>query len=151
MDINFYRFDLSWEIEHPAGTVYSALAALQAYPRWWPEYRAVRRIDEDTVAITVQSSLPYKLRLTNRELIQDAKQGHLRLAIGGDLAGWIDFALTAQDSARTLVHITQECTAEKKLLRVLAPVARRAMIRNHGLMMRSGQAGLNRFLSAELS
>ncbi|MFD5828457.1 SRPBCC family protein [Lentzea sp. NPDC060358] len=144
MDPNHYRFDLSWEIGRAGEEVYDVLTDLEAYPRWWPDYREVRRVDADTVAVVLRSSLPYTLRLTNRFLTRDRERGHFRLALGGDIAGWIDFALTG-----TSVRITQDCTAEKRLLRVFAPVARRAFAHNHALTMRRGHRGLSELLAGE--
>ncbi|WP_329791593.1 SRPBCC family protein [Lentzea sp. DG1S-22] len=149
MNLNFYRFDLAWEIDRARDLVFDALTELEDYPRWWPDYREVRQLDESTVAIVLQSSLPYKLRITNRFLANDRARGHFRLAIDGDIAGWIDFALTDQGNGFTKVRITQECTAEKRLLRVLAPIGRRAFAYNHGLTMRRGRLGLSGLLSGE--
>ncbi|MGX7828851.1 SRPBCC family protein [Actinokineospora sp. 24-640] len=148
MDLNFYRFDLSWTVDHPLGEVFDALVDLEAYPLWWPEYREVRRVDADTVAVAIRSSLPYTLHLTNRFLVHDREGGRFRLAMDGDLAGWIDFALTGADGGGTRVRITQECTAEKRLLRVFALVGRRAFIHNHALMMRRGRVGLSALLAS---
>lgn len=150
MDLNYYRFDLAWEISHARDAVFDALTKIEDYPQWWSDYREVRRIDEETVAIVLQSSLPYKLRLTNRFLICDQQRGHFRLALDGDIAGWIDFAMTDQPSGATRVHITQECTAEKRLLRMLAPIARRAFAHNHALTMRRGHLGLSGLLAGEV-
>ncbi|MFT7841754.1 polyketide cyclase [Saccharothrix sp. BKS2] len=148
MDPNYYRFVLTWAVDHPRGAVFDALVRIDEYPRWWPDYRRVTRIDEDAVAIALRSSLPYTLRLTNRFVIRDAAGGHFRLALDGDIAGWIDFAVTSRADGSTTVHITQECTARKRLLRVFAPVARGAFAHNHALTMRRGHRGLTRLLAA---
>ena len=149
MDLNFYRFELAWTVGHPREAVFDALVRIDEYPNWWPDYRRVERIDEETVSIALRSSLPYTLRVTNRFVVRDAAGGHLRLALDGDIAGWIDFAVTDRGDGSTGVHITQECTARKKLLRVFAPVARRAFAHNHALTMRRGHQGLDRLLAAD--
>ncbi|WP_327412653.1 polyketide cyclase [Streptomyces sp. NBC_01233] len=135
-------------MSQPKNAVFEALSDLMSYPQWWPDYQAVRRLDGDVFEITVRSTLPYSLVVTNKFLIRDPHRGHFRLALGRDLVGWIDFLVTDQGNGRSSVHITQECTATKPLLKILAPVAKSAFRHNHALTMRHGLTGLEERLAS---
>lgn len=147
MKLNFYRFDAHWEIARPKGAVFDALADPPGYPQWWPDYRAVVPVAENTHELTVRATLPYKLIVTNELLIQDPDRGHLRFALGKDIVGWIDYVVRDEGAGRSSVRITQECKAAKGLLRLLAPVAKPAFRHNHTLMMRRGLVALEKRLA----
>ncbi|MFI6244483.1 SRPBCC family protein [Micromonospora sp. NPDC050795] len=146
MRLNFYRFDVEWHIDRPADAVFSALTDLDAYPTWWPDYSEVRRVEDRTVEFILRAPMAYKLVVTNRFLVNSPVDGHFRLALGGDIVGWIDFVVTDKGSGHTEVRIAQECTATKALLRILAPIAKPAFRYNHALVMRHGLESLNRLL-----
>jgi uncharacterized protein (DUF2236 family) len=148
VNLNFYRFNVTWQADRPTDAVYAMLTDLDSYPNWWPDYREMRRIDEDTFEFAMQASLPYKLICTNKFLVREPEKGHFRLSIGGDIVGWIDFVITNEGSGRTRVDITQECRAAKLLLRILAPIGRPAFAYNHGIVMRHGLAGIQSRLPA---
>ncbi|MER7668225.1 polyketide cyclase [Kitasatospora sp. NPDC096128] len=147
MPLNFYRFDVDWTMPWPRQPVFEALTDLERFPLWWPDYQAVSRLGDDSFELTLRSTLPYSLVVTHTFTARDAQDGHFRLALGGDIRGWIDFVVTDQEGGASTVRITQECTAAKPLLRVLAPVAKPAFRHNHALTMRHGRLGLDKLLA----
>ncbi len=61
MNLNSYQLQTKWAFTAPPDHVYLALAQLDDYPAWWPEVRAVRRVDDASRQITCRSVLPYNL------------------------------------------------------------------------------------------
>ncbi|MFI9275732.1 polyketide cyclase [Kitasatospora sp. NPDC052896] len=149
MPLNFYRFDVNWIVPWPKRPVFEALTALERFPLWWPDYRVVNRFGDESFEMTLRSTLPYSLVVTHTFTVRDAQDGHFRLALDGDIRGWIDFVVADREGGVSAVQITQECTAVKPLLRALAPVAKPAFRHNHALTMRHGRAGLEKLLGLQ--
>lgn len=146
MVINTYRFRDTWFIAAPPPSVFDAVVDVAGYPRWWPDVRSVRQVDDDTAELVCRATLPYRLVLRMRRTEQDAPAGRLRVELAGDLEGSLA-ALVVGQPAGTLLDITQHVMARKPLLRHLAPMARPLFRVNHALMMRRGHSGLRHFLS----
>ncbi|MEU2063498.1 SRPBCC family protein [Streptomyces sp. NPDC013455] len=147
MDWNHYRFLSLWTLPAPPAVVHAVLARPQDYPRWWPQVRAVTRLDGTTGVITIRSALPYSLTATLRETRRDPVAGVLEVALSGDIDGWARWTVTA-DGPGTLARYEQEVRVHKPLLRRLAVVGRPLFRLNHRLMMRAGRRGLRRHLEA---
>ena len=141
MRFNDYRFRDTWFLPAPGHAVFDAVADLEHYPRWWPDVRSVRRIDEDTAELVCRASLPYRLVVRMHRAEQDEAAGRLRVHLGGDLEGSLA-ARVLDRPGGTALDITQEVVATKPLLRAFAPVARPLFRLNHALMMRRGRLGL---------
>jgi len=118
-----------------------ALADGDGYPRWWPQVREVRRIDDRTGTARFRSLVPYDLHLTVTEADRDAARGTLRITFSGDLEGWARWTVTAR-GAGTRALFEQDVVARKPLLRRFAVLGRALFRANHALMMRAGRRGL---------
>ncbi|MEU8578544.1 SRPBCC family protein [Streptomyces asoensis] len=147
MDRTRYRFRSLWALPAPPDRVYDALERVDAYPRWWPQVREVRRIDDTTGVLRIRSLLPYDLTFTAREVRRDASAGILQSAFSGDIDGWARWTVTA-DGPGTLARYDQVVEVRKPLLRLLAVPGRPAFRLNHRLMMRAGRRGLTAYLEA---
>ncbi|MEU5276818.1 SRPBCC family protein [Streptomyces asoensis] len=147
MDRTRYRFRSLWALPAPPDRVYDALERVDEYPRWWPQVREVRRIDDTTGVLRIRSLLPYDLAFTAREVRRDAAAGILQSAFSGDIDGWARWTVTADD-AGTLARYDQVVQVRKPLLRLLAVPGRPAFRLNHRLMMRAGRRGLTAYLEA---
>lgn len=141
-----YRFRSTWLIDAVPGRVLDALADLVGYPLWWRDVRSAHRVDDDSVDAVCRSVLPYALTVRITRLEVDAADGRLRAGLGGDLDGELVAVLTAR-GGETRVDITQQVVVRKRLLRVLAPVARPLFRANHAVMMWRGRRGLCRYLT----
>jgi hypothetical protein len=126
--------------------VFEVLRDLERYPEWWPEVRQVSRGDGPEVDMMARSLLPYELRFTTKEGTVDAVAGVIEGLLSGDLEGFSRWTITADGSGSRLTY-DQEVVTHKRLLDVLAPVARPFFKANHTLMMRHGEAGLRTFLA----
>jgi len=147
MDWSHYRFRTQWTLPAPPATVYDLLEQAEDYPRWWPQVRAVDRLDDTTGVIRIRATLPYDLVFTAREVRRDPAAGILEIAMTGDLDGWARWTLTPAGSG-TLARYDQEVDVTKPLMRLLAVPGRPLFRANHALMMRAGQRGLTAHLQA---
>jgi len=72
--------------------------------------------------------------------------GVIDARLSGDMEGIVRWTVTQLDDACRLVY-DQEVTTHKRLLNVMAPVARPGFKANHAIMMRHGEAGLRTFMA----
>ncbi|KUM71815.1 SRPBCC family protein [Streptomyces griseorubiginosus] len=147
MDWCHYRFRSLWALPAKPAAVYDALERAEDYPRWWPQVREVRRLDDTSGLITIRATLPYDLVFTAREVRRDREAGVLEIAMEGDLEGWARWTLTA-DGEGTLARYDQVTEVNKPLLRRFAVPGRFVFLANHRLMMRAGRRGLVAYLEA---
>ncbi|MFF7951067.1 SRPBCC family protein [Streptomyces griseorubiginosus] len=147
MDWCHYRFRSLWALPAKPAAVYEALERAEDYPRWWPQVREVRRLDDTSGLITIRATLPYDLVFTAREVRRDREAGVLEITMEGDLEGWARWTLTA-DGEGTLARYDQVTEVNKPLLRRFAVPGRPVFLANHRLMMRAGRRGLVAYLEA---
>ncbi|MFJ3671736.1 SRPBCC family protein [Streptomyces sp. NPDC090106] len=147
MDWTHYRFRTVWRLPAPPAAVYAALEDAERYPRWWPQVREVRPIDDTTGTIRIRAALPYELAFTAREARRDPAAGVLEIAMTGDLEGWARWTV-GPDGTGTVARYDQVVDVRKPLLRRLAVPGRPFFRANHRLMMRSGRRGLAAYLAA---
>jgi uncharacterized protein YndB with AHSA1/START domain len=146
MDLNYYRFRNVWRLNFRPEEVYRALEDIGGYPRWWPEVRAVDRIDDDTVRIVARSFLPYSLTFEATDSRHDDQTGVLEVRMSGDLEGFSRWTLRP-DGGGTRATFEEEVITQKTLLRRLAAVARPFFRLNHSSMMRNGRRRLRVYLA----
>ena len=142
-----YRFTSYWRVRATVEEAYAALHDLESYPAWWPEVKEATRVDDKTFALRCRSTLPYDLVFHTTQAVEDPSSGILEASMTGDLEGFSRWTITAE-GAGTLAVFEEEVEAKKRLLRVLAPVARPVFRFNHELMMRHGESGLRARLAA---
>ncbi|MFK4101847.1 SRPBCC family protein [Streptomyces sp. NPDC019531] len=147
MDWTRYRFRTQWSLPAKPAAVYDVLERAEEYPRWWPQVREVRRLDDTSGLVTIRAVLPYDLVFTAREVRRDRTAGVLEIAMTGDLDGWACWTITA-DGDGSLAHYDQVTEVHKPLLRRFAVPGRPIFLANHRLMMRAGRRGLTAYLEA---
>lgn len=146
MELNHYHLTSRWLLAAPPGAVYRALRDVEHYPRWWPQVRRVRSLDEASGELRIRSVLPYTLVMTARERRQDETAGVLEAELTGDLAGWSRWTVGAH-GAGSLAVFEEDVRPGRALMRRLALPARPFLLANHALMMRAGERGLRRHLA----
>ncbi|HSV68096.1 MAG TPA: SRPBCC family protein [Mycobacteriales bacterium] len=146
MGWNDYRFRTEWRVPAGPDEAYAVLAALEEYPRWWPEVRRVELEGEEAYRVTVRALLPYELVSVVREDRRDPVAGVLEARMTGDVSGFSRWTVHPDGDGALLVF-EEEVEAGKRLLRRLAFVARPAFRANHMLMMRHGERGLRTYLA----
>ncbi|MFE1292108.1 SRPBCC family protein [Streptomyces sp. NPDC058751] len=146
MDWTHYRFRTVWELPAPPAEVYAVLERAETYPRWWPQVREVRPVDEHSGVIRIRSVLPYDITVTARAARRDPEAGVLEIGMSGDLDGWARWTFEAAGPG-TLARYDQEVHVTTPLLRRLAVPGRPFFRANHALMMRAGRRGLRAHLT----
>ena len=136
-----YRFLHRWSLPVGRDDLFDVLADIGDYPTWWPQVRAVARVDQDTAHVVARSVLPYSLDLLLTRAVEDRGTGVLEARIDGQLHGWSRWTLCAT-GAGTTVHYEQEVTTPGRLMTALSRVARPVLEANHAAMMRGGREGL---------
>ncbi len=148
-NLTHYVFQSIWTVEAPFDDVCSVLADVESYPAWWPEIHRVESLGDGRFEMVARSLLPYELRFVSEERPEKGAPGVIEAALSGDLEGFARWTVTEEPGTSRLVY-DQEVETHKKLLDVLAPVARPAFRANHSLMMRHGQAGLRTYMAGYL-
>jgi hypothetical protein len=146
MALNFYRFGSEWRLAAPPDDVYRVLVELGDYPQWWPEVKQARLLEDHTYELVCRSFLPYELVFVTSEVRRDPVAGVLEGRLVGDLEGFSRWTMREDGNGHTVATFEEEVVANKRVLRQLALVARRAFRANHALMMRHGREGLNAYL-----
>jgi carbon monoxide dehydrogenase subunit G len=149
-----YRFSSTFTLEAPRKRVHDVLLDLEFYADWWPQVRAVGKIDDDHALVVCRSTLPYDLELELSAVRRDP--GVLEVGIDGPIRGWARYRLDEQGPGSTSLRFEQEVRAEAPMFVVASYVARPLLVWNHHRMMVGAERGLRTKLepaqpSAEVS
>lgn len=136
-----YTFTDRWFVAAGRDRVYQVLEDVAGYPSWWPQVRAVAKVDQDTALVACRSLLPYTLHFALARIRQDPDHGVLEATLDGDLVGTCRWRLAAVDGG-TRVEFWQQVSTPGRALRTAARVTRPLLVLNHHLMMRGGRRGL---------
>ena len=52
-----FRFRTTWRVAAPAPRLFEVLQDVDRYAVWWPQVRAVRRVDAESVEATIRSRI----------------------------------------------------------------------------------------------
>jgi hypothetical protein len=145
-NLNHYRFRSVWTVAAGYEQTYEVVRDLAGYPKWWPEVERVDQIDPDRAEVTITAFFPYSLNFVMEREVDDSGAGVLRARMSGDLEGTSSWKVSREGEGCSLVF-EEEVEANKRMLRLLAPIARPAFTLNHAIMMRRGRAGLRQYLA----
>jgi len=140
MDLRTYRFSSTFTLEAPRKRVHEVLVDLELYADWWPQVRAVAKIDDDHAIVLCRSTLPYTLELVLSAVSRDVDL--LEVGIDGPIRGWAKYRLDEQGPGATSLRFEQEVRAEAPMFAVASYVARPLMVWNHHRMIRGCERGL---------
>lgn len=146
-----FDFASTWVLPAPPEDVFTALAAVDLYPQWWPQVRAVARLSESAALVVIRSALPYSLELIVHREVEDAATGTLRVGISGDLTGYSAFHVAPHPgpwgARHTEARFTESVEVSAAVLGRVAGVLGPLLRANHAAMMRAGQVGLKAHLA----
>jgi hypothetical protein len=150
-----YSFVTVWKLEAPIEDVWEAIKASEKWPSWWKYVAKVvelKKGDEDGVGgvrrYTWASPLPYKLTFETR--VSEVDEPHALVGIAtGELSGTGRWQLS-QEGAVTTIQYNWDVATNKRILNLLAPIARPIFSWNHNIVMKAGGDGLARLLNARL-
>jgi hypothetical protein len=125
--------------------VYEALADVAAYPDWWHQVRSARWLDDRCGELVCRSLLPYDITVVVERDVEDPVERVLRARLTGDLTGVSQWTVSPHEAGSVAVF-DEDVTVGSGMLRAAGLVAGPALKFNHGLMMRSGEAGLRSLL-----
>jgi hypothetical protein len=134
-----YRFTTSFTLEAPAGRVHDVLVDLEHYVDWWPQVRAVAKVDDDHALVVCRSTLPYDLDLLLTAVSRDPDL--LEVGIDGPIRGSAQFGLAGRGEV-TDVRFDQVVRAEAPAFAVASYVVKPLLVWNHQRMMRGLLEGL---------
>ena len=140
MDLRTYRFSSTFTLEAPRKQVHEVLVDLEFYADWWPQVRAVAKIDDDHALVVCRSSLPYDLELELSAVSREMDR--LEVGIDGPIRGWARYHLDEQGPGVTSLRFEQEVRAEAQSFVVASYVARPLLTWNHHRMMAGAVQGL---------
>jgi hypothetical protein len=140
VDLRTYRFSSTFTLEASRNAVHGVLVDLEFYADWWPQVRAVAKIDDDHALVVCRSTLPYDLELELTAVSRDLDL--LEVGIDGPIRGWARYHLDEQGPGRTLLRFEQEVRAEARSFVVASYVAKPLLVWNHHRMMRGADQGL---------
>jgi hypothetical protein len=135
-----------WTVPADFETTFQALRDLPSYARWWPEVKSVIPVSEERAVVLIMGMLPYALEFLMEAEVDDESAGVLRAGLSGDLEGFSSWTVEPDGDGCRLIY-DQEVEVTKRLLQVLAPVARPFFKLNHRVMMRRGERGLRAHLA----
>lgn len=135
-----------WSVAADFDTTFTALRDLRSYAKWWPEVKSVIPVSEERAVVLIMGMLPYALEFLMEAEVDDPSAGVLRAGLTGDLVGFSSWTVEQGDDGCRLIY-DQEVEVTKRLLQVLAPVARPFFKLNHRVMMRRGERGLRAHLA----
>ncbi len=145
-ELTHYVFRSIWHVPGAPADVIAVLNELESYPAWWPEIREVHPLGGPRFEVVARSLLPYELRFVSDADVPQPVANVIDARLSGDMEGTVRWTVTEVDDGCRLVY-DQEVSTHKRLLNVMAPVARPGFKANHALMMRHGQAGLRTFMA----
>jgi uncharacterized protein YndB with AHSA1/START domain len=142
-----FVFRSTWALPAPPDRVYAVLADVERYPRWWPQVRRARRLDEISGELTCRSLLPYDLVFVMHQELQDPDSLVLRARMDGDLNGTSQWTITADGDGSQAIF-DEDVSVGSGAMRAAGRLFRPALKFNHDLMMRAGEKGLRAHLRA---
>lgn len=145
-DLTHYVFKSVWKVQAPLLDLMDVLYDIETYPDWWPEFREIRPLGGGRFEVVARSFLPYELRFVSEGEISDPASGIIDAKLSGDMEGTVRWTVEEVGDGCRLTY-DQEVSTNKRLLNVLAPVARPGFRANHSIMMRHGQAGLRTYMA----
>lgn len=140
MDLRTYRFSSTFTLEAPRKRVHEVLVDLEFYSDWWPQVRAVAKIDDDHALVVCRSVLPYDLELELSSVSRELDC--LEVGIDGPIRGWARYHLDEQSPGTTSLRFEQEVRAEAPMFVLASYVVRPLLVWNHHRMMKGADQGL---------
>lgn len=149
-----YTFVTEWKLRAPLSAVWDHLLHIEGWPDWWPGVLEATILTNNghldgvgsTIRMKWRSWLPYTLSFTLT--ITEVTQGvRLSATAHGDLNGTGVWEFAERDGT-TYATYTWSVSTSKPWMNLVAPVARPLFAHAHHVIMRWGEQGLWRVLTA---
>lgn len=139
-----YHFETRWTFDATRDEVWSVISNIRSYPDIWSDFKRVQvRVGDgrsvgSIIDAETRGSLPYSLKYT-LEVLEATEPAHLLLKSTGDLQGTGRWELTPAGEHRTDVVYYWDVTTTRRVLNLLAPIAKPFLARNHDQVMARGR------------
>jgi hypothetical protein len=147
-----YHFKTRWTFDATADEVWSVVSNICGYPDIWSDFKRVKvRVGDgrsvgSIIDAETRGSLPYSLRYT-MEVLEAREPEHILLRSNGDLVGTGRWALSSEGEHRTGVVYYWDVATTKRILNLVAPLAKPFLARNHDQVMERGRAAFTKELA----
>jgi hypothetical protein len=147
-----YHFVTDWRFKSPVQRVWDVILDIQRYPGWWKNFRRVAigrgdgRSIGSVIECEVRGSLPYSLRYA-LEVIESEEYRRILLRSTGDLVGTGRWEFNERELVTSAIYYWDVATTNP-ILNLIAPLAKRALARNHERVMANGYAALRPHIEA---
>ena len=139
-----YRFTSSFNLAAPRKEVHGVLVDLEHYGDWWPQVRAVGKLDDDRALVVCRSALPYDLELELTAVSRAVDR--LEVTIEGPIRGWARYRLTEAGAGATSLQFEQDVYAAAHLMGLASYAVKPLLVWNHHQMMAGAEQGLQALL-----
>lgn len=151
-----YEFSTVWHFEAPIENVWNEIKATEKWSEWWKGVLSVEKIragNENGVGAiyrsTWKSALPYKIVFDSEVIsVKDFKSIEARAF--GELEGFGFWTFNCENHRSTRVQYDWRVLANKRWMRLIAPVAKPVFRWNHDVIMKWGGEGLAKRLDCKL-
>lgn len=150
-----FRLLTIWRIEAPLADVYAAIQNSLRWPEWWPGAQRVEEVASggpdgiDSIRRYCWSGhLPYRVVFEVRTTRLD-KGLAIEGSASGDLEG-VGRWHFAREGSLSVVRYEWHVRCRRWWMKLIAPIARPAFIRNHAKVMEEGGEALARLLGGRL-
>jgi hypothetical protein len=148
-----YRFLTAWLLAAPRDDVFSVIHASESWPEWWRGVERVVKLEDGDEEgrgslgrYTWRSALPYRLEFDMR--ITRVERPYLMEGRAeGELSGTGRWRLF-EEAGVTAVLYDWDVETTRRWMNLIAPLARPVFKWNHDWVMRQGEIGLAKRLSA---
>jgi hypothetical protein len=147
-----YHFQSFWDIDAPVKTVWQTLTATPfSWDDWWPELQDLKIVKANPglvgTVFTCRWRAPVGYKLKTRIIICEVIPGKfVTLKATGDLTGWVKCMVKAVGN-RTHVDIQWGVETSKPWMNLLYPVLKPLFTQSHHAVMKSGELGLQEYIS----
>lgn len=149
-----FRFEDVWEVPVPLEMAWRMVDDVEAWPRWWPDYRlsecvsAVRHGAGSRWHVRVRADLPYTVDF-HFLVVRHQPPTYVKTEVEGFFSGEIDWTLHAVRPDATRLVLRERTETRWPLINLVARLGgRRLLERNHRAAMDRGEAGMRAELAS---
>jgi uncharacterized protein YndB with AHSA1/START domain len=142
-----YHFVTAWLFRAPIPKVWAVVLDIEHYPGWWKNFLHVKTTRGDgkvvgsIIECEVRGSLPYSLKYA-LEVREAEEYRQILLSSTGDLVGTGRWTFSEVEPGTSRAVYAWDVATTNPILNLVAPLAKRALARNHEQVMANGYAAL---------
>lgn len=147
-----YNFTSHWQVNAPFEKVWEIIASYDTWTTWWAGLDRLEAVHETPDHVGSRAKLIWRAKLGYRlETIISITSIEAPRLINFDSAGSLEGNgswLVEGEGKNSRITITWNVATTKPWMNLLSPILRPIFVASHHGLMRAGERGLNRHLSA---